>query len=357
MANNNAKKLKKKRKPMSPEAKRNLVNGFKSLISNQAAIDSAKELPWWIALILFVVSFCIPVIPTTVSLSKTYGASFMTGNNYGSDRGLLKTSETFKGEGYEFKVANDNLLHFYKAGSELTGEIDEMRGDVFEGYYNFTYFITSKTGSALNDYVTNIANAKYLKGTTTRVDNPKDEDKDNYYTPSYLILAPDTLTMAVYKNQKTDRATNSAAGLNWKNTTKGEDLLTRVLTVKAESTTEVAQLRDVYDNYKGVFNETYLDAKNIQWRNSSLLYLGVYAGLILFLGLMVFLLTRGRNNPYHFLNFFTCQKIAWWASFTPAVLALILGFIFGTNMIGQMSFIVLVSLRVMWLSMRQLRPM
>ena len=90
--------------------------------------------------------------------------------------------------------------------------------------------------------------------------------------------------------------------------------------------------------------------------NTTLIYLGVYAGLMFFLGLMVFLLTRGKNNPFSSLNFWVCQKIGYFLGFTPAVLALVLGFIFAANVIGQMAFIMLISLRVMWASMRQLRP-
>ena len=91
------------------------------------------------------------------------------------------------------------------------------------------------------------------------------------------------------------------------------------------------------------------------WSNTGI-YLGVYAGLILFLGLMVFLLTRGKNNINRTMNFWVCQKVAWWSSFTPGLLALPLGFLLASNILGQMTFIVLLSIRVMWLSMRQLRP-
>ena len=105
-----------------------------------------------------------------------------------------------------------------------------------------------------------------------------------------------------------------------------------------------------------VFNNTYINQKNkTLWTNTGI-YAAIYAGILLFLGLMVFVLTRGKNNPFKFLNIWHCQKIVWWASFTPALLGLILAFLFAGNMIGQMAFILLISLRVMWLSMKQLRP-
>ena len=105
-----------------------------------------------------------------------------------------------------------------------------------------------------------------------------------------------------------------------------------------------------------VLDNTYLNQKKrTLWTNTGI-YAAIYAGIILFLGLMVFILTRGKNNPFKFLNIWHCQKIVWWASFTPAVLGTVLALIFAGNMIGQMAFILLISLRVMWLSMKQLRP-
>ena len=100
----------------------------------------------------------------------------------------------------------------------------------------------------------------------------------------------------------------------------------------------------------------YIPKNDAKWK-TTLIYFGVYAGLMFFLGLMVFLLTRGKNNPFSSLNFWVCQKIAWWSAFSPAVLGMILGFVLSGNTIGSMAFVLLASLRIMWLSMRQLRPL
>ena len=87
---------------------------------------------------------------------------------------------------------------------------------------------------------------------------------------------------------------------------------------------------------------------------SSLVFLGVYIVLIFIMGLLIFLLTRGKTNMFNYLKFMDCQKMVWWASLAPAILAVIFGFIF-TNF-AQMIFIILLGLRVMWMSMKQLRP-
>lgn len=341
-------KLKKKRKPMSPETKRTLSNVFSSLISNQACVDGGRESPWWIAVIFFVLSLCLPLIPVMTSLNKGYGASFVASANYGTDRGLSITSQAFKDDGYRFVKDSDNIMHFY---DENGNENDVHKDDIYQGYYNFRFFVSPLTGTRFTVLVEGLTKARYTIGTTTFA--PADAKDEECYTPSFIALSPETMVMVIYKNQSVNKASSTYGNLNWVNTSNDE-LLARVLKSRQGSTD--SKEVQVLENWKDIFNETYLQAKSMTLRNSTLLYAGIYLGLILFLGLMLFLLTRGKNNPFHTLNFFVCQKIAWWASFTPAVLGMILAFVFAGNMIGQMGFIVLLSLRVMWLSMRQLRP-
>ena len=72
------------------------------------------------------------------------------------------------------------------------------------------------------------------------------------------------------------------------------------------------------------------------------------------MGLLMFLLTRGKNNPNRGLTFWITCKISAWIDFTPGLLAMILGFIWPAA--AGLGYIVLIGLRTMWLSMRQLNP-
>ena len=136
------KKLKKQRKPMSPETKRNLINVFKSIISNQAVIDGAKETPWWVAVIFFVISICLPVIPITVSYRKAYGASFVDNYSYNSDRGIENTFTAAKADGWEINVDN-GILTFNK---EVTDEAIAKDINTATGQYNLLLLVTNKSG-------------------------------------------------------------------------------------------------------------------------------------------------------------------------------------------------------------------
>ena len=72
------------------------------------------------------------------------------------------------------------------------------------------------------------------------------------------------------------------------------------------------------------------------------------------MGLMLWLLTRGKNNPNRNLTIWVGVKISWWIDFTPGLLAMILGFVWSAA--AGLAYIVLMGLRTMWLSMRSLNP-
>ena len=358
-----AKKLKKVKKQMSPKTRNILVNSFKGIISNQACVDNGKEAPWWLAIIFALVSVIIPLIPGFVSLDKAYGASFLNNGSFGIDRGLSEAFVSLKSENKELNI-KDGLLTYSGEVSgtkdyDLYKQVTTLSTIQDQEEYGFMLYYTTREGNELQDYVNQKVADYYKVGTLTKKD-AGDAEGTAYYIPSFMILTKNTLVAATYKVDSTTRAGNTFGGLDWWTTPNG-NLVTYVLE-GVESTT-VEQVKHntgdwakVYNKWKAVFNQTYKNQKERAKWNTTLIYLGVYAGLIVFLGLMVFLLTRGKNNPFNTLNFWVCQKIAYFLSFTPAVLALILGFVFAGNMIGQMAFIMLLSLRIMWASMRQLRP-
>ena len=350
-----AKKLKKVKKGMNPETKQTLSNCFRGIISNQACVDGGKESPWWVAVIFLCLSIMLPLIPIMVNVSNTYGASILNGYNYGVDEGLEQTLKDAKDENYTFTI-NGSLMSFEQNGTPAVLENDPkvpLETDYIndgESYQtiNFLLYITDLKGNELQKYINSVSAQKFIIDTITPGDPTVDPEGTKYYTPSFIVFATDTMCMAMYKHGTTTMAGATYGGLTWNNTPNG-DLITRLY---KEGDTKT----DVLNHFKGLLNETFIDQKGINFRNNTLIYFGVYTGLILFLGLLVFVLTRGKRNVFNYLTFFTCQRIAWWASFTPALLGMIFAFIFSTNVIGQMSFVIFLALRIMWMSMRQLRP-
>ena len=375
-----AKKLKKVRKGMNPKVKFTLANSFKGLISNQAVIDGSRGSPWWVAAIFLVFSSLLPLLPTFSQLNKMNGASFISGYNYGLQEQLAHFAYTEKTAGGEF-VVEGGQLHYELNGTRDDSKFiqpqdyptyfDERRCE-FKVISNVNNQIEAKfyfwQDEDLSKNVKEIVKQTYLVKGNNGSDGqgiPNPEDKTNQeYLPNIIILTPKTMAVALYKRDTKTAAGTTYGGLDWLNSSTAKGLIARLVSgadeVEWSSLTESEFVNNYSETtlkeFRKICTETYLTQKNkTKWINTGI-YLAIYTGVIVFLGLMVFILTRGKNNPYKFLNIWECQKISWWGAVSPAIIGTLLSLIFSGNAIGQMAFILVVSLRIMWLSMKQLRP-
>lgn len=125
------------------------------------------------------------------------------------------------------------------------------------------------------------------------------------------------------------------------------------LMVTSEST-RLANVSSTLTNYKGMVDEIYITTrKTVTWTQTGIIA-AVNAGIVLLMGLVVFLLTRGKNNPNRGIKFQQCFNIAYWSTATPALIALILGFWLSQYQV--MLFVMTFGFRIMWLSMKTLSP-
>ena len=359
---------------MKASTKENLGNIFGSLISNEKAINGAKRNPWWAALIMFVIGFVLPVVPLTVNVANSYGASFLANNTYGYESQITEASLDLQVAGYKFEVTDYNHLTATKDGIELASStyndllplpegtvVNTVTKEIdFQVYFSYRGY---KGENNIKSLVDTLMKDKYISGTATIVDPNENLEEVTYYRPSFIVLFTEGSYEYVAKGKTTEMAAQQSG--DWKKTPVGTNLLERVLTVEGytlptnadEAETLVrngAYVSSVLNNWKGVYNEAYQTTKSDALVFQSLLFLGIYALLVLFLGLMIFLLTRGKKIPFIYLNIWVCEKIAMWASLCPGILAMILGFMFANYAV--MFFIILVGLRTMWLTMKQLRP-
>ena len=372
-----AKKLKKAKTGMNPKVRFTLFNAFKGLISNQAVIDGSRGSPWWVAVIFLVFSSFLPLLPTFSSLSKVDGATYLTGYNFGLDEQLAHFAFDFKTGNEEFKVEGGKLHHYL--GTQDIGFVNpkddpdyfthrKCEYEVVNEYNNqfdakFYFWVDENLTANVNE----LLKQKYLVKGSNGSDGqkiPEGVDNEKLYLPNIIVFTPNTMAVALYKRDTTTQAATSYGGLDWTNnrTDKGivELLVGEEAAAEWSSLTENAFVNlykeKTISAFRGISSLAYLNQKSkTKWTNTGI-YLGIYAGVIVFLGLMVFILTRGKNNPYKFLNIWECQKISWWGAASPAIIGTLLSLIFSGNAIGQMAFILVVSLRIMWLSMKQLRP-
>jgi len=350
-------------KKLSKETAFNLRTGFGTLVSNQSCIEAGKSLPWWIAIIIGLIATFIPVIPVMTNISRTNGDSFINGTyNYSFDKNATIANVLMNNEGIEFTVGEDHYLTYTKNGEVQT----PSRGDTLLASYTNqiskqydirAYWLTDFEDKTVNDFYKEITSVKYVLGTTTpRQDS--DPEGTKYYIPNYLFYYKEGNGLYLAKVDS-DAAASRFTG-DFINVPAGTKLVNRMLTVTGKDIpTDINKIDSVYiegvfNNYKDFYNESYLDIKSKSLVYSTVIYWGIYLGLTLFLGLLIFLLTRGKRNFNNYLKWWQCLSIAGWASFTPGVLAMILGFLMTNYAI--MFFILLMGVRTMWLSMKQLSP-
>jgi len=342
--------MKQQRKGINPQIKRNLANGFGSLISNQRAIDCAKEFPIWMAIIFLLLSFFIPTIPTLVTASKTYGSQFIATTNYGMDTALTDITQKLSSEGYTF-VIEDKNLHVYKA-DVMQDTVSKDYINKQSGEYTLRFYYQNLNATEFNDFCTARTKDKFETGTINVFDDTK--EGATAYTPSFIVFSPTDVFMGIYKTSTTTAVASSYRGVVWDDVSKNVDLLKECFLKGTEGKSALETREIVMKNYCTFFDKTYVTQKGKTMAIQSGIFMGIYCGLIIFMGLLVFLLTRGKRNVFRYLTFFTCEKISVYAALSPAILSMILGFLLSN--FAQMLFIILFGLRVMWLTMRQLRP-
>lgn len=362
---------------MKEQTKRTFKTLFSSLIKNDSAIEGAKTAPWWIALILFFIGNFLPIIPIMTNASKTYGASFISGTTYAYEQGLAKTGLDLVADKYELKLQNHQLLA-YKDGEQLKNTWVENEGVIPDNVPIAHYTAVTKNSDgvvserrALNVFYSdrpysgkstkNISNlvkeieaTRYLVGFDI-VYNAEEHAGLATHIPSYLILFKDGIYGKIFKPNTATAAAASYSGLDWKHTADG-DLLERVTHVDniLPNEDDLNYVDCILVKWRNVFNETYLNQKVKSFWFTSGLYYGIYLVLGVFMGLMMFLLTRGKYNPNRNLTFWITCKISAWICLTPGLLGMILGFVWAQA--AGIGYIVLIGLRTMWLAMRQLGP-
>ena len=342
-----------------------IIQFIKALFSNKAAIEGANQSKWYVALIMMLFSVCLAVLPITINAVNVTGASYLGSYPYGSDTSLTLASKYFKENNQKFVVEEDKMLHYYVDGVDVSNQYKNKTADSYSEYMvyqnigdtnhqiEFVVYYSSDVFATVKNIVTWIdSDLNYIVGGTTRKGENDPEDT-KYYMSSYLILYSEGMNLVIYKPDTNTKYAYTNFSSDWEKFDAGYDLITNALTTnEAAGTTEYVAA--VYKNWQNIINVTHTNAKTKNVLMNTFIYLGVYLALTLFMALMLFILTRGKKNVFNYLTFMDTFKMAGWISVAPAILAMILGFILASYAI--MFFIILIGLRTMWLSMRQLRP-
>lgn len=349
---------------MKERTKEVLRDGFGSLINNAAALRGAKSGPFWLTLVMFILSLLLPILPIFVTQANTKGSSFFGSNSYSFEKYIPAVGLDLKdNRKVEFQITPEHQLDITEDGKavDYTTYSSAKPFAVYENtvskQYDFVIYVSNEQGSKEKKAFNTVVNTtKYKLGTIE-----KSEEKDGTYIPSYMILFKDAIYVAIYAKDSTTAVTGSYMG-DYKTMEVNDKALTKFLTVKDADGKEIAaSLYDnnytdgVFKNFKKVMDRSY-DTLKIQnmWGTSGI-YLGIFAGLSIVMGFIMWIITRGKNNPNNYFTPWLTQKVEARLAFAPAIITMGVGFFFPQYV--PIAFIVTLGLRVMWISMKELRPL
>ena len=349
---------------MKERTKEIIRDGFGSLVSNSAAMRGAKAGPFWLTLVMFILSIFLPVLPIFISQINTNGSTFLSSYSYGLERYVTAIAMDLENnKNAKFIISEDHLLSVKENGTDV--DFDNYGSstpyasyvDKATGNYNLLVYLSSAEKDGEKGTVnTAIANTKYVVGSTTIAG----DSSESIYHPNYIILFKNGVYTTLYGYNNTKAVTYSYSG-DFKTIKTNDDCLKTLLTVTDKDGNAVAQnlanddyTNGVYKNFKKFLDRSYdtLKIKNT-WGMSGI-YLGVFFGVEVLMGFIMWLLTRGKNNPNNYYSPWLTMKIQARLGLAPALITLIVG-LFLTSY-AAIIFISTIGLRVMWLSMKELRP-
>ena len=297
---------------------------LKSLFSNNAAIDGARKKPWYAAVIIFLIALVLSLVPSTVLKLKEHGDKPFASNTYLTAEAVTDFSENYLSQsGVQFYVKEN------KDGAHYLISDSEFKYSALGGKFVFAYF---KEEAKVSSYVSGLVDKKTSK------------------CPSYFVFTGSSLYIRIVDpNDKKTEKVNVYCIDAYKKVEK--DQIKKAFVNNSDPTKRIEK---TWENWKilikSFYNQTRLKAAWVTCGINA----AVNAGIILIMGFMVWILTRGKNNPYRLFTIWESFKISFWCTPSPALLTLGLGFLISN--FASTIFVLLLGVRVMWLTMKSLRP-
>jgi len=325
---------------------------LKSLFSNGATVEGARHRPWYFAVITLIFSLALALTPIFVTAIGQYGKNIVKTTDSGLKESSFRLSQSLNSKNVDLTVTYNEAEKTNVLSDNGTWNV--AYSDVYKyGEVEYHYFHHTNSEGAIDlcayyvgpmstNQVTEFYNA--LKASASEA---------SVALPSLYIFSQKEIRIYV-RNVQQNTDVNGMLG-DYKNLKVGYNLKeTLSKTEIIDAATQKQCLNETWDNWKTFYDRAY-DNNRIRsaWMNT-LMMLGINAALVFFMGLMVFILTRGKNNPFRIYTFWESQKVSFWAANMPAILTCGFGFLF-TNF-AQVLFALLLGIRVMWLTMKTLGP-
>ena len=347
---------------MKDRTKEILKDGFGSLVNNAAAIRGAKNGPLWLTILFFIFGILLPIIPLFVAQATTNGSYFLKNYSYGLERYVTSMAMDLKDNGVEFGIDEEHLLTVSENGTPVDfstyGSSKPYATYLNEvtNQYDFVLYISDAETNAEKTVVNNAITTTYYEAGSIN----KTESAENVYVPSYIILFKNGVYVAILNKDSIKVAAYSYNG-DYKTIKANDKCLETLLNVTDKDGNIVTPsiisneyTEGVYNNFKKFLDKSYETLKVKNTWVSSAIYLGIFFGLNIIMGFLMWLLTRGKNNPNNYYTPWLTEKVQARMCLAPALITLIVGFFLTSQ--TMLIYIVTIGMRVMWASMKELRP-
>ena len=335
---------------------------FQSLFSN-APIMEAKNQPWYLALIIFMVSILLATYPTYTQINNREGSNFLSGNTFSIENALVEFSETLKEENVGLVITNrieaeTTIAELDNQGTPWKSVFTETLVD----HPNFPFFqYTVNNQVRLRVFYQNKNSDEDTRAfANALLALPIGDDRIG----SFLLLGKAAVYMYVYNPAALTANTATGEGFTtffsgtYDEITIGTNLGNFVLTDIDGNTINTSDFvlytRLVFNNWLNFFDQSFAFNKSQLLLIQTGLTFVVNAIMALLMSLVIFIMTRGKNNPNKHFKFSDTMKIGAWALLAPALLTIVAGALFPE--FAGTAFVLFVGLRLMWLSSRYLRP-
>mgnify|MGYP003317293142 CR=1 FL=1 len=312
---------------------------LKSLISNNACVEGGRKRPWYFAVIMLFLSMIFAILPLFVQTLNTNGDDAFKTYAYGTDQATYRFTE----------YLNDNKIKMYIKKADGSDEkilvAENESGGIQEVDYTHEILVRASDGSET-------LQPDFLF--FYRVTLPSDEQLqllvgEKQETSFALFTQKEAIFHIVNFDSKA-----AIQNIVCTNAPKYLEEGTSINDLMSTATDPTVKMNETFSNWKLFIRNAYNYTRLTAVWQTCLIMGGINLGIVLFMGLMIWILTRGKNNPYKHFNLWHTQKMAWWASITPSILALAFGFLIPR--FANILFPMLIGIRVMWLSMKSLRP-
>ena len=335
---------------------------LKSLFNNAVIIEGRKR-KWIESFILFIIAMIIALIPSTVSGATIKGSAIINANSNGVDEGLRYFSETMHNKNMSLKIKAENktkIITIIENGEEKWGDDpycfnnrDEDKYFFYERFdreYNDDGYVDKKI-ERLRVYLSIDLDAKAVGEKIKNIQSQ--ETSETNPVSSFLIIGKTNSYLCLY-SKSVEKWSNPTAAryITYDRFDDGQEVMTSPSYYSIKET----------ENHKKEYLEKWGNFINVGYTSTKISsvfsQMGIFAAInvlvSLFMTLMIFIVTRGKRNPYRDYKFVEAMKIVGIASLAPSIISAIVGFILPAY--SSMLFMILLGIRIMWLTSKNLNP-